>query len=90
VPPLICGFIDTMRARKFRVESVCRVLTEHGVEVAPRTYRNWKTAAPQALNPVLPPDFPAPDPEATSVVRQRPSPEPPGRRKDKVTEFASR
>jgi putative transposase len=37
-----------MRARGFRVESVCRVLTEHGVQVAPRTYRNWKTAAPSA------------------------------------------
>ena len=37
-----------MRARKFRVESVCRVLTEHGVQVAPRTYRSWKTAAPSA------------------------------------------
>jgi putative transposase len=35
-----------MRARGFRVESTCRVLTEHGVQVAPRTYRNWKTAAP--------------------------------------------
>jgi transposase InsO family protein len=37
-----------MRARGFRVESVCRVLSEHGVQVAPRTYRNWKTAAPSA------------------------------------------
>jgi transposase InsO family protein len=37
-----------MRARGFRVESICRVLTEHGVQVAPRTYRNWKTAAPAA------------------------------------------
>jgi putative transposase len=37
-----------MRARGFRVESVCRVLTEHGVQVAPRTYCNWKTAAPSA------------------------------------------
>jgi putative transposase len=35
-----------MRARSFRVESICRVLSEHGVPVAPRTYRNWKTAAP--------------------------------------------
>lgn len=35
-----------MRARGFRVESICRVLTEHGVQVAPRTYRNWKTAPP--------------------------------------------
>jgi putative transposase len=37
-----------MRARGFRVEPVCRVLCEHGVQVAPRTYRNWKTAAPSA------------------------------------------
>ena len=35
-----------MRARGFRVESICRVLTEHGVQVAPRTYRNWRTATP--------------------------------------------
>ncbi len=35
-----------MRARGFRVESICRVLTEHGVQIAPRTYRNWKTATP--------------------------------------------
>jgi hypothetical protein len=37
-----------MRARGFRVESVFRVLTEHGVPVAPRTYRNWNSAAPSA------------------------------------------
>jgi transposase InsO family protein len=37
-----------MRARKFRVESVCRVLSEHRVQVAPRTYRSSKTAAPSA------------------------------------------
>lgn len=37
-----------MRAQNYRVESICRVLTEHGVQVAPRTYRNWKTAAPSA------------------------------------------
>ena len=47
-PPLICGFIDEMRARNFRVESVCRVLTEHGVQVAPRTYRSWKSSMPSA------------------------------------------
>lgn len=35
-----------MRVRGFRVESICRVLSEHGVQVAPRTYRNWKTATP--------------------------------------------
>lgn len=27
-------------------ESICAVLTERGIKVAPRTYRNWKTAAP--------------------------------------------
>lgn len=37
-----------MRAQKFRVESICRVLTAQGVQVAPRTYRNWKTAPPSA------------------------------------------
>ncbi|MCD2158357.1 hypothetical protein LQL77_32575, partial [Rhodococcus cerastii] len=30
------------------VESICRVLTAQGFQVAPRTYRNWKTAAPSA------------------------------------------
>src|SRR5689334_9374722 len=37
-----------MRVAGYRVESICRVLTEHGVQVAPRTYRNWKTAKPSA------------------------------------------
>ena len=37
-----------MRARKFRVESICRVLTEQGVAVTGRTYRSWKKAAPSA------------------------------------------
>ena len=35
-----------MRACHYRVESICRVLTEHGVQVALRTYRNWKYARP--------------------------------------------
>ena len=35
-----------MRACHYRVESICRVLTGHGVQVAPRTYRNWKNARP--------------------------------------------
>lgn len=30
------------------VESICRVLSEHRVQVAPRTYRNWKRAQPSA------------------------------------------
>lgn len=37
-----------MRAQNYRVESICRVLTEHGMQVAPRTYRNWKSAPPSA------------------------------------------
>jgi len=43
---LICEFIDQMRARGYRVDPICRVLTEQGVQVAGRTYRNWKTAGP--------------------------------------------
>lgn len=44
----IVQFIDNMRAQDFRVESICRVLTAQGIQVAPRTYRNWKTASPSA------------------------------------------
>ncbi|WP_141810543.1 IS3 family transposase [Nocardia bhagyanarayanae] len=47
-PPLICQFIDQMRAQGYRVDPICRVLTEQGVQVAGRTYRNWKTAPPSA------------------------------------------
>ncbi|MDV8009376.1 IS3 family transposase [Rhodococcus sp. IEGM 1318] len=47
-PPLIVQFIDDMRAQNFRVESIGRVLTAQGIQVAPRTYRNWKTASPSA------------------------------------------
>lgn len=35
-----------MRAAGHRVESICTALRELGVQVAPRTYRNWKTAEP--------------------------------------------
>ena len=35
-----------MRASHYRVESICRVLTAQDVQVAPRPYRNWKTASP--------------------------------------------
>ena len=35
-----------MREAGYRVESICAVLREQGVQVAPRTYRNWKTAEP--------------------------------------------
>lgn len=45
---MICGFIDQMRAAGYRVESIYAVLREQGVQVAPRTYRSWKTTAPSA------------------------------------------
>jgi len=35
-----------MRASHYPVESIGRVLTAQDVQVAPRTYRNWKTASP--------------------------------------------
>lgn len=35
-----------MRTGGYRVESICAVLCEQSVQVAPRTYRNWKTAGP--------------------------------------------
>ncbi|MDI9897440.1 hypothetical protein QM797_22200 [Rhodococcus sp. IEGM 1381] len=46
--PQIVQFIDQMPAQNHRVESICRVLTEQGVQVAPRAYRNWKSAPPSA------------------------------------------
>jgi len=39
---MIMGFIDTMRAEGHTVESVCRVLSEQGCQVAVRTYRSWR------------------------------------------------
>ena len=41
------GFIDTMRAQGFAVESICQVLREQGVQVAARTYRAWKAPGRQ-------------------------------------------
>lgn len=37
-----------MREEGFAVESICHVLREQGVQVAARTYRHWKNAAPAA------------------------------------------
>jgi len=37
-----------MRTAGYRVESICTILREQGLQVAPRTYRNWKTAQPSA------------------------------------------
>ena len=42
----MAGFIDTMRAEGYAVESICRVLREQGRQVAARTYRAWRRAAP--------------------------------------------
>ena len=45
---MICQFIDTERAKGHRVESILGVLREQGMQIAGRTYRNWKTAGPSA------------------------------------------
>ena len=37
------GFIDTMRAEGFAVETICQVLRQQGVQVAAKTYQAWKT-----------------------------------------------
>jgi len=49
---LISRFIDEQRAQGRGVESVCTVLREQGVQVAPRTYRSWRTtpAAARAVS----------------------------------------
>jgi len=41
--PMIAGFVDQMRAEGHAVESVCRVLSEQGCQVAARTYRPGAT-----------------------------------------------
>jgi putative transposase len=38
------AFVDDMRTQGHAVESTCRVLREHGCQVAARTYRAWKQA----------------------------------------------
>jgi transposase InsO family protein len=43
---LIVRFIDEQRAEGRGVESICRVLREQGLQVAPRSYRAWKTNPP--------------------------------------------
>jgi putative transposase len=44
---LICAFIAEHRAR-FGVASICRVLTEHGCQIAPRTFYAWLSRPPSA------------------------------------------
>jgi transposase InsO family protein len=43
---LITVFIDNQRAAGYGVESICKVLREQGLSVAPRTYRAWKQRPP--------------------------------------------
>lgn len=42
---MICEFIQSHRDR-FGVVPICRVLTEHGVKIAPRTFHAWATQPP--------------------------------------------
>jgi hypothetical protein len=42
---LIVEFIDQMRAEGHAVESICRVLSAQGCQVAARTYRAWSRPA---------------------------------------------
>jgi len=46
------AFIDGMRSAGHAVESICRVLTEHGCPVAARTYRVWKQGRPVSARAV--------------------------------------
>ena len=44
---MICAFIAEHRAR-FGVASICRVLSEHGCRIAPRTFYAWLKRPPSA------------------------------------------
>ncbi|MGP5056481.1 IS3 family transposase [Brachybacterium paraconglomeratum] len=43
--PMICAFINEMRAEGYAVESILRVLRQQGLQIAARTYRAWKKPA---------------------------------------------
>lgn len=45
---MIARFIDAQRAEGRGVESICAVLREQGLQVAPRTYRSWRTSPASA------------------------------------------
>jgi transposase InsO family protein len=40
---MIMGFIDMLRAEGYRVEPICAALSSSGCQVAPRTYRDWRS-----------------------------------------------
>lgn len=42
---MVC-FIDQMRDRGYRVETICRVLRDYGIQIAARTYRAFKRRGP--------------------------------------------
>ena len=42
------GFIDAQRGQGCAVESICRVLSEQGCQVAARSYRAWRARRPAA------------------------------------------
>jgi putative transposase len=46
------GFIDTVRAEGYAVESICRVLREQGCQIAARTYRAWRAVRRPAARTV--------------------------------------
>jgi hypothetical protein len=41
---LIVAFIDECRHAGHAVESICRVLSEQGCQIAARTYRSWASS----------------------------------------------
>ncbi len=43
---MIIDFIDQLRVKGVAVESICRVLSEQGCQIAARTYRAWRTRRP--------------------------------------------
>jgi addiction module HigA family antidote len=45
-------FIDELRADGYGVEPICAALTSSGCQVAPRTYRAWKSARQPAARTV--------------------------------------
>ena len=40
------AFIDQMRGRGYRVETICQVLRDYGIKIAARTYRAFKARGP--------------------------------------------
>jgi len=42
----VVAFVDQMRGRGYRVETICRVLGDFGIQIAARTYRAFKARGP--------------------------------------------